>query len=375
MRGARDAAVIPLRTDTLTSDTLERAVAGQHGRRAAASRRASRPSGSGPFQVRPRLRGLDSTRVLVLVDGERLNNARTATDRAGVEVGLVGRRLDRDDRGARRRRLGALRHRRARRARSTSSPTAPQLSSTRQFIAGFDGFYSSNENGRRGTVTLGVSDRRWAVSLHRRRRALRRLPRRQGLRRDARRRSSPTARSTRPTRSTTNFGFNFNAFPESVQRAVHAHVATSSRVRAMKRLVGQPRPRSRWCVAIADARGPLPAAPRGRRRLPGLRAAVLLPVDHAAVEQSRQGLGDLRVHGPDAVASSAVGRRRTSSGRIACCATTSRCSSRRRRRDVLPDQRVPADIHERHAPAGVDARRRSCRPTFQLRPATSSPPA
>lgn len=33
------------------------------------------PVGSGPFSVRPRLRGLDSTRLLVLVDGERLNTA------------------------------------------------------------------------------------------------------------------------------------------------------------------------------------------------------------------------------------------------------------------------------------------------------------
>jgi multidrug efflux system membrane fusion protein len=36
--------------------------------------------GSGPFQVRPKLRGLDSTRVLVLVDGQRLNNARTSVN-------------------------------------------------------------------------------------------------------------------------------------------------------------------------------------------------------------------------------------------------------------------------------------------------------
>ena len=33
------------------------------------------------------LRGLDSTRLLVLVDGERLNTARQATDRTGAEVG------------------------------------------------------------------------------------------------------------------------------------------------------------------------------------------------------------------------------------------------------------------------------------------------
>src|SRR5687767_10285898 len=43
----------------------------------------------GPFQVRPRIRGLDSNRVLILVDGERLNNARTSTSNSGIEIGLV----------------------------------------------------------------------------------------------------------------------------------------------------------------------------------------------------------------------------------------------------------------------------------------------
>ena len=43
----------------------------------------------GAFQVRPRIRGLDSNRVLILVDGERLNNSRTSTGQSGVEPGLV----------------------------------------------------------------------------------------------------------------------------------------------------------------------------------------------------------------------------------------------------------------------------------------------
>ncbi len=47
------------------------------------------PVGNGPFGIRPRLRGLDSTRLLVLVDGERLNTARQAPDRTGAEVGLI----------------------------------------------------------------------------------------------------------------------------------------------------------------------------------------------------------------------------------------------------------------------------------------------
>lgn len=43
----------------------------------------------GPFQVRPRIRGLESNRVLILVDGERLNNSRTSTGQSGIEPGLV----------------------------------------------------------------------------------------------------------------------------------------------------------------------------------------------------------------------------------------------------------------------------------------------
>ncbi len=42
----------------------------------------------GAFQVRPRIRGLESNRVLILIDGERLNNSRTAAQ-SGIETGLV----------------------------------------------------------------------------------------------------------------------------------------------------------------------------------------------------------------------------------------------------------------------------------------------
>lgn len=44
---------------------------------------------AGAFRSRPVIRGLDSNRILVLVDGERLNNARTATNNAGIETSLV----------------------------------------------------------------------------------------------------------------------------------------------------------------------------------------------------------------------------------------------------------------------------------------------
>jgi hypothetical protein len=87
-RGVRDTQVVPVRVDTLSAEDLRLLAPTSTGDALVAAPGVT-PVGNGPFQVRPRLRGLDSTRVLVLVDGERLNNARTATDRAGVEVGLV----------------------------------------------------------------------------------------------------------------------------------------------------------------------------------------------------------------------------------------------------------------------------------------------
>lgn len=44
---------------------------------------------AGAFRSRPVIRGLASNRILVLVDGERLNNGRTSTDDAGIETSLV----------------------------------------------------------------------------------------------------------------------------------------------------------------------------------------------------------------------------------------------------------------------------------------------
>ncbi|MBI1357850.1 MAG: TonB-dependent receptor [Acidobacteria bacterium] len=44
---------------------------------------------AGAFRGRPVIRGLDSNRILVLVDGERLNNNRTSTGQGGIETALV----------------------------------------------------------------------------------------------------------------------------------------------------------------------------------------------------------------------------------------------------------------------------------------------
>jgi hemoglobin/transferrin/lactoferrin receptor protein len=45
--------------------------------------------GEGPFRGRPVIRGFSSNRVLILVDGQRLNNARESTTFAGIQPGLV----------------------------------------------------------------------------------------------------------------------------------------------------------------------------------------------------------------------------------------------------------------------------------------------
>lgn len=45
--------------------------------------------GEGPFRGLPVIRGMSSNRVLILVDGQRLNNARESTIFAGIQPGLV----------------------------------------------------------------------------------------------------------------------------------------------------------------------------------------------------------------------------------------------------------------------------------------------
>jgi hemoglobin/transferrin/lactoferrin receptor protein len=46
-------------------------------------------AGEGPFRGIPVIRGFSSNRVLILVDGQRLNNARESTTFAGIQPGLV----------------------------------------------------------------------------------------------------------------------------------------------------------------------------------------------------------------------------------------------------------------------------------------------
>ena len=84
-RAEREVRQIPLHVETLTAQAIGQSNALSTGDALATIANIT-PVGNGPFGVRPRLRGLDSTRLLVLVDGERLNTARQATDRTGAEV-------------------------------------------------------------------------------------------------------------------------------------------------------------------------------------------------------------------------------------------------------------------------------------------------
>lgn len=120
----------------------------------------------GAFQVRPRIRGLDSNRVLILVDGERLNNSRTSTGQSGVEVGLVETsQIETLEvvRGS-----GSVLYGTDALAGTINIITRDTPSRREvgfRFGAALDTFYSSNENGRRGSVALNGSNKFFAFRI------------------------------------------------------------------------------------------------------------------------------------------------------------------------------------------------------------------
>ncbi|HTH38349.1 MAG TPA: TonB-dependent receptor, partial [Pyrinomonadaceae bacterium] len=117
----------------------------------------------GAFQVRPRVRGLESNRVLILVDGERLNNSRTSTGQSGIEPGLVessqvqtievvrggGTVLYGTDALA-----GTI--------NIITRDTPPRREKGFRFGGVFNTFYTSNENGYRGNLEVNGSGNRFA---------------------------------------------------------------------------------------------------------------------------------------------------------------------------------------------------------------------
>lgn len=161
IRGEREIQDVPVRAETITGEGVFRQnVAGTQD--ALANVANITPVGNGPFQLRPRLRGLDSSRILILVDGERLNTSRVATDRAGVEIGLI------DPTSIQSLEVvsgsGSVLY-----GTDALSGTINILTDQPRTSAGglrFGGtlntFYSTNENGRRGSARFDVSGRRFA---------------------------------------------------------------------------------------------------------------------------------------------------------------------------------------------------------------------
>jgi hemoglobin/transferrin/lactoferrin receptor protein len=210
-RSEREVRQIPLHVETISRAGIEQSNTMSTGDALAGVANIN-AVGNGPFIVRPRLRGLDSTRMLVLVDGERLNTARQATDRTGAEVGLISpdsiNRIEIIN-GA-----GTLMYGSDALAGTVNIITnETSFSAAKQLLYGFNGFYSSNENGMRGTVTLGGSSPRASFRVQ------------AGAEKyDNYQAGAFDVEDTRPlyadgtlTRADTidtNFGFNFAAFPD-----------------------------------------------------------------------------------------------------------------------------------------------------------------
>ncbi len=160
-RGKRDALAVPLLTQSLNRDVMERSNPTSTGDSLIQAVGVT-PVGSGPYQIRPRLRGLDSSRLLILVDGQRLNHARVATDRAGVEPSLIEPALIQEvevvsGTGTSLYGSDAL-------AGTINIITRqPKPSDELRFHGALDAFFSSNETGRRGTGTVGVSGPRFGL--------------------------------------------------------------------------------------------------------------------------------------------------------------------------------------------------------------------
>ena len=160
-RGKRDALAVPLPTQSLNRNLIERTNPTSTGDSLIQAIGVT-PVGSGPYQVRPRLRGLDSSRLLILVDGQRLNHARVATDRAGVEPSLIEPALIEDieivsGTGTSLYGSDAL-------AGTINIITRqPHTSDKLRFHGALDTFFSANETGRRGTATVGVSGPRFGL--------------------------------------------------------------------------------------------------------------------------------------------------------------------------------------------------------------------
>ena len=328
-RAERETRQIPLHVETITSAAIEQANTLSTGDALTTAANIT-PVGNGPFGVRPRLRGLDSTRLLVLVDGERLNTARQATDRTGRRSRPDLARRDQPHGDRQRRRHAAVRIGRAGRHDQHHHQRAGVLADD-AVAYGFNGFYSSNENGaprhgdaRRDRAALRRSASRPAPERYDNYKAgdldvedtrpffaVGRARPRRHHRRQLRLRASTRfpIRSTRPTCAPSNEVPNSQAQRQLRQRLglVKLGESRTLRVRYQRRRMND--------VGFPDFAAP-----------------VLLQRDVAAAQQSRSRVGALRSAGHHAVAGQPVADRATTSAPSGCCRTCCRCSFRRRRR-------------------------------------------
>lgn len=161
-REEQDTLAVPVRVATVTMETLRRENPTTMGD-ALLTLPNIVPVNSGPYLVRPRLRGLDSTRLILMVDGERLNTTRMATGIAGPEIGLV----DPAEVKAVEVVYGsgsALYGTDALSGTINVITKMPEPANQGLHIGGgFTGFFSSNEVGRRGTIHIDVSGRTFAI--------------------------------------------------------------------------------------------------------------------------------------------------------------------------------------------------------------------
>ena len=210
-RADREARTIPLHVESISRAAIEQDNTLSTGDALTVTANVT-PVGNGPFGVRPRLRGLDSTRMLVLVDGERLNTARQATDRTGAETGLVSpdavSRIEIIN-GA-----GTLLYGSDALAGTVNIITnEPSFSDETRLLYGVNGYYSTNENGRRGTVTLGATAPAYAFRLQA---GLESFDNYQAGKFDVEdtRPFFASGQLKRTDTIDTNFGFTFGAFPD-----------------------------------------------------------------------------------------------------------------------------------------------------------------
>jgi outer membrane receptor protein involved in Fe transport len=161
-RNSRDAFEIDVRADKLNAETLQERNLNSVGQAVTQVANVT-PVGDGPFAQRPRLRGLDSTRILVLVDGERLNTSRVATDRAGPEISLAG--IDQVQSVEVVNGSGSVLYGTDALAGTINILTSqPERANQSLRVGGeINTFYSTNEDGRRAGVKLDFTGRRFAV--------------------------------------------------------------------------------------------------------------------------------------------------------------------------------------------------------------------